>query len=125
MEFIINTKLPSLNDYTKACRGNKYAGNKYKKDIEELIGFAIKEAKRKGTLHPTEKPIFFTAEWHESTKRRDPDNIVFAKKFIFDALQDYGIIPNDNQTYVKGFHEVIKHDSRDFVKIELKEIEYE
>ena len=46
MKYIIDMKLPSLNDYIKVCRSNKFQAAKYKKDIEDKIGlFLIKMPK--------------------------------------------------------------------------------
>ena len=69
-------KLPSFNDYTKACRSNKYAGAKMKEQAENDIGWYIK------TLPKFKKPVKIVFEWVESNKKRDLDNICFAKKFI-------------------------------------------
>lgn len=79
---MINAKLPSLNEYINACRRNKYQGAKFKRDVEEVIGWAIIEAKAKKMLQPTCKPCKVAFEWHEKTRRRDCDNIASAKKFI-------------------------------------------
>ena len=121
--FTINAKLPSLNDYVAVCRRNKYQANQFKKEVEELIGWGIKQAQVKGELKPTDKPITLYFEWHEKTKRRDADNVASAKKFILDALQTYGIIPNDSSRYVKGFQDVIIDDTKDFVFVRLIEKE--
>ena len=61
-------------------------------------------------------------EWHEKTKKRDADNIAFAKKFILDALVNMRVLPNDSRRYVKGFTDEIIDDTTDFVKVELVEI---
>lgn len=120
--FIIDAKLPSLNQYQNACRANKYQGANFKKEVETVIGWAIRQAVCKGELKPTDKPIVLHFEWHEKTKRRDADNIASAKKFILDALQKQKIIPNDNRKYVKGFHDTIIDDEKDFVKVEIIEL---
>lgn len=122
-EFFINAKLPSLNDYINVCRRNKYQAAQFKREVEELIGWAIKQAQTKGGLSPTDKPITLYFEWHEKTKRRDADNVASAKKFILDAMQTYEIIPNDNRRYVKGFQDVIIDDTKDFVLVRLIEKE--
>ena len=103
MKFSINAKLPSLNDYINACRHNRYAGAKFKKDIESLIGLYITKAVKDGELKPIKGSFILEFEWHEKYKRRDPDNVATAKKYILDALQTYGIIENDSPKYVKGF----------------------
>lgn len=121
--FIIEEKLPSLNDYINVCRSNKYNGAKFKKDIEKIISIYIRNAKNKKLLKPTDKPIIVHFVWHEKTKRRDSDNIASAKKYILDAMQTSGVIPNDNRKYVKGFTDVIVDDKRDFVLVKIEELE--
>lgn len=120
--FIIEAKLPSLNDYINACRTNQYKGAKFKKDTENLISAYIQNAKVRKTVTPTDKPIIVHFEWHERTKRRDSDNVASAKKFILDAMQTSGIIPNDSRKYVKGFTDKILDDTKDFVVVRLEEV---
>lgn len=117
--FIIHGKLPSLNEYVDECRRNRYSSNKYKKNIELFIKAEIHNAKVRKTLSALNQPVFVVFEWHEKTKRRDSDNIAFAKKFILDAMQSAGIIPNDNRKYVKGFSDVIVDDKDDFVIVKI------
>ena len=119
--FVIRAKLPSLNEYTNACRANRYQGAKYKKDVEELIGWAIKQALVKGTLKPTDKPCIIAFTWYEKTTKRDCDNIASAKKFILDAMQKQGVIVNDNQRYIKGFTDTFIKSNQDAVIVELRQ----
>jgi Holliday junction resolvase RusA-like endonuclease len=121
--FVIDDKLPSLNDYIDVCRRNKYNGAKFKKDVENLILIYIRNAKVKKLLTPTDKPVVVHFEWHEKTKRRDADNVASAKKYILDAMQKAGIIPNDNRKYVKGFTDVIIDDKKDYVVVKIEEVE--
>ena len=121
--FVIDDKLPSLNDYINVCRRNKYNGAKFKKDVENLILIYIRNATVKKILTPTDKPVIVHFEWHEKTKRRDADNIASAKKYILDAMQKAGIIPNDNRKYVKGFTDVIIDDKKDYVVVKIEEAE--
>ncbi len=122
-EFTVNAKLPSLNDYVAACRANKYKGASFKKDVEELICWAIRQAQAKGTLHPIKKPCKVAFAWYERTVKRDCDNIASAKKYILDAMQKCGIIPNDNQKYIKGFTDEFYKADSDFVIVRLEECE--
>lgn len=81
--FMIYGKLPSLNDYTKACRTNKYKGNSMKQNCEDLIYFSILRAKLKKVIN---YPITLKITWYEENRKRDIDNICFATKFIHDDL---------------------------------------
>lgn len=120
--FTVKAKLPSLNDYIDVCRRNKYQAAQYKRDVEEVIGWAIRSAQTKGTLKPIKKPCKVHFEWHEKTTRRDCDNIASAKKFILDAMQKQGVILNDNQKYIKGFTDTFVKDTDNFVVVTLYEL---
>lgn len=122
-ELVINAQLPSLNQYQNACRSHWSRGAEFKKDIEELIGWSIKQALTKQTLRKVEKPCEIFIEWHEKTKRRDVDNIQSAQKFILDALQHHGIIENDSRKHVKQIHHTVIDDKRDFVIVRFEERE--
>jgi Holliday junction resolvase RusA-like endonuclease len=120
--FIIKQKLPSLNDWWYALASNKYVGSKFKKDIEEVIGWSIRQALASKTLHKPNNAVVIRFEWHEKTKRRDADNIASAKKFILDALVKTGVLVDDSRRYVKGFYDSIIDDTSDFVIVELIEV---
>lgn len=121
-EFLIRYKLPSLNEYTAACRANAYKGAKFKAEVEVIIGWAIKQALTSKRLQKPTKPVVVKFEWHEKTKKRDADNVAFAKKFILDALVKCGVLKDDSRKYVKGFYDAIIDDKEDFVIVELVEI---
>jgi len=93
----IPIKYPSLNEYIRACRGGKGWSSAMKRNLE------AQTAEYLATLPTFEKPIKIHFLWIEENSRRDYDNIAFAKKFILDALQKCGKLPNDNRKWVKGF----------------------
>jgi Holliday junction resolvase RusA-like endonuclease len=116
-KIVIDMKLPSLNDYIKVCRSNKFQAAKYKKDIEQQIGlFLIKMPKY-------EKPIKIHFTWIEGNKKRDLDNICFAKKFILDAMQKCGKLENDNRNYVYAFTDSFEYGKETKVILEIEEKE--
>ena len=90
-------KLPSLNDYVRACRANRFEGAKMKKRLEKEIGLFVRR------LPVISDPVRITFIWQEKNKRRDYDNIAFAKKFILDALVKEGRLKDDNRKCVAGF----------------------
>lgn len=111
-------KLPSLNEYVRVCRGNKYASANLKKDIEDEIIYYIK----KQVKTQIKEPVVIKFTWIETSKKRDLDNIAFAKKFILDALVKSGVLKNDNYKFVKGFKDVFKFEKENKVIVELEEI---
>ena len=100
MLLTIEGRLPSLNEYTVACRANAYAGAEYKKKVEQLISLYIVRD-LKGVSFPGTVYVHF--RWYEPNKKRDLDNICFAKKFIFDALVRMKVIKTDSWRGVIGF----------------------
>lgn len=120
--FVIKQKLPSLNEWWNALASNKYVGSKFKQEIEEAIGWDIRQALASNTLHKPKGIVMIYFEWHERTKKRDADNIVSAKKFILDALVKQGVLIDDSRKYVKGFYDEIVDDKEDYVKVRLVEI---
>lgn len=112
---IINGQLNSLNDYTRACRTNRYAGAKMKTDNEAIISLYIK-MQLNGLHFPGRVILDF--KWFEPNRRRDPDNICFAHKFVFDALVNNGVIKGDSQKYIAGFTDEFFVD-KEFPRVEV------
>ena len=118
-KFEIKQRLPSFNDYIKACRTNKYAGAKMKEQIEYDIWLYVVQ-QLKGV--EITKPVFINFTWVEENGKRDLDNICFAKKFILDALQKASVLKNDNRKFVVGFIDNFEYAKESKVIVELKEI---
>lgn len=93
----IPEKMPSLNEYVNACRTNRYKAAALKKDLEAAIMPYISRLPR------FDCPVSIHFEWIESNRRRDYDNVAFAKKFILDALVKAGKLKDDNRRFVVGF----------------------
>lgn len=120
---VIEGQLDGLNEYTRAGRAPKRGATmqaKMKRENQEIISWYIKAQipDVRFTL-----PVELSFKWYEPNKRRDLDNICFAKKFILDALVENEIIQDDNQKYVKGFtDEFYTDDERPRVEVVIKEV---
>ena len=112
----INMKLPSLNDYIRVCRTNKFQAAKYKADIEQEIGLYLTQ------IPKMNNPIKIHFHWVEGTKKRDLDNVCFAKKFILDAMVKYGKLKDDNRKCVTGFVDTFEYGSETKVVMTIKEV---
>jgi len=114
-------QLPGLNDFMDANRRNRYAGADMKKKWTEAVAWECKAQK----IVPYQVPVTLSFMWFEPNARRDPDNIIFAKKFILDGLVMAGVIPGDTQKWIRGFNYerwiVVKEQSRVGVQVSLSE----
>lgn len=119
IEVEVPVKLPSLNEYINVCRANRYEAAKFKRDIESEIGLFL------GRLPRFENPIRIHFKWIEGTKRRDYDNIAFAKKFILDALVKKGKLKDDNRKCVMGFSDSFEHGPETKVILYIEEVNNE
>ena len=113
--FTIQGRLDGLNEYTKACRSNCYAGDSMKKKNERIVKNSIFEQLR-GVKFNNKVSISYT--WYEKDKRRDLDNIAFAKKFIQDALVEMGVLEGDGWKYIACYTDEFKKD-KDNPRIEV------
>ena len=112
-------RLPSLNEYIKASKvikGKWNAGNQMKQNIQEDIMYFINK------LPKYEKPVEIHFHWIEENKKRDLDNICYAKKFILDALVKAGKLKNDNRKYVAGFRDTFEYAKESKVILEIREV---
>nr|DAW10419.1 MAG TPA: Endodeoxyribonuclease RusA [Caudoviricetes sp.] len=58
----------------------------------------------------------------EENKRRDLDNVCFAKKFILDSMVKTGKLKDDNRNFVKGFRDDFEYGKSSKVILEIEEI---
>ena len=115
-KYIIDMKLPSLNDFIKVCRANKYYANKYKAKLEKEIGLFLAK------MPKWNNPIKIHFHWIEGNKKRDLDNICFAKKFILDSMVKNGKLNDDNRKYVTAFTDTFEYSDTTKVVLEIEEI---
>ena len=114
---IIEMKLPSLNDYINACRSNRFKGAKMKRDIEDDIMVFLNR------LPVYDKPVRIHFHWIEDNRRRDLDNICFAKKFILDAMVKAGKLTDDNRKIVTAFIDTFEYGKDARVILDIEEVE--
>ena len=114
-KFIIEGRLPSLNEYCKAERTGYHCANNMKKGCQRAIEADIRRFK----LKPIKRPVKILYRFYEPNRRRDKDNIAgVAHKFIQDALVNAGILKDDGWDYVIGFSDEFYLD-RKYPRIEV------
>jgi len=102
--------LPGLNEYIDAERSykGKYKAASMKRQAQNVIGYMIRTQLR-GVRFP--RPVVIRYLWVEPSRRRDKDNIAFAKKFINDALVACGVLPNDGWRNIHTMFDMFSVDA--------------
>lgn len=96
--FAISGRLDGMNDIIGMARNNKFGSAGQKKKQMQIV---IDGAKKYGLSHIIiEKKVDVEFTFYEPNAMRDPDNISAAMKFIFDALVNMGVLPDDNQKHI-------------------------
>lgn len=121
-KLVIPGKLPGLNEYILAERTNRMKAAEMKRDTEYIIRLAARQQ-----LHGVRcyrAPVVMHYTWIEKNRKRDKDNIAFARKFIQDALVRAGILENDGWDQIAGFEDEFKVDARNpRVEVVITEME--
>lgn len=114
IKFTIQGELTDLNNYTNAQRTNYRVGNRIKQDNTVKVHAAC--------LHlggvELKLPVKIKYEWYAKNKRKDMDNIAFAKKFIQDGMMSAEVIKNDGWSEIAGWSEIFFID-KDNPRIEV------
>ena len=112
-------QLPWANDYIAAERANRHKAAKMKRDAQSYIAWYIKRDLRGVRI---KRPVVLSYTWWEKDRRRDKDNIAFAKKFIQDALVQQGVILDDGWGEIQGFSDDFKVDkTRARIEVRIRE----
>ena len=103
----------SLNEYIRIERGNKYEAARIKKTETERVAWLCKSQK----IKPVTDKVYITFVWVVKNRKKDPDNIAFAKKFILDGLVMAKVIKQDNLNNIVGFRDIFVVDKREGVSV--------
>lgn len=115
-KLVIEGELTALNEFINAERRNRFIAANIKK---KETGYCKEAAEASGIeLQEDIFPLAVLITWYVKNKRKDADNIAFAKKFILDGLVEAGILPNDNRKYIQGFADIVKED-KEYQRIEI------
>lgn len=118
MKLTIKGELTDLNTYINAERTHRQSGAKIKKSNTDLCLWQLKGCRDKldGKQH-------ISFRWYLPNKKKDPDNISFAKKYILDAIVKAGILENDGWKQIEGFTDIfVVDETNPRIEIELMEV---
>jgi Holliday junction resolvase RusA-like endonuclease len=112
--FTIPGRLAGANELIAAINRHRMIGAKLKKQMTHHCAMAaMVEAVPKYL-----EPVRIHFHWVEPNKKRDLDNISYAKKFVCDGLREAGKIPNDGWANIIGLSDSFAVD-KDYPRIEV------
>lgn len=117
-KFVINEKLPTINDIIKRTNRSRYGGARLKADTDAIIKNYIYESLDAGRIKKVKKPVVILIDYYEG-KRRDVDNIQSSQKFILDSLVEAGVLEDDSQKYVKQIYHRIFNSKKEYSVVYL------
>lgn len=116
MKIVIPGELPSLNEIIEAAKKHWSVYARMKEDNTNLVAWS---AKRLPKLNRADIVI----TWVCRDRRKDKDNIMGGQKFIFDGLQEAGVISNDGWQQIGDVtHRFAVDRGNPRVEIELMEV---
>jgi len=107
-----------LNTYSTAERAHRHKAAEIKRDETERVWAEVMSQKNREGLRIEKYPITIAFHWFAPDKRKDPDNIAFAKKFLLDGCQDAGLIENDGWKQIAGFSDSF-HIDKESPRVEM------
>lgn len=115
---IIPGRLPGYNELT---HGHWAKCQNIKDDAMELVGWVVKAEK----VQPVRGKALVKITCFEPNKKRDPSNVRSgAEKVVLDALQNQGIIRNDNWRWLEDEPARVELDRKNSrVEVEILEVE--
>jgi hypothetical protein len=119
-KYVFKGSFISLNEYINYERMQKYIAASIKKRETERVYYEALSQK-KGQVN---KKIFIVFHWFVKDKKKDKDNIAFAKKFILDGLVLAKVLKNDGFDEIEGFLDFFSVDPKDErVEVTLIEVD--
>ena len=120
INFFVPGQFVALNQYIEAERTPRFgcamAADIKREETERVqkSSYGIPSIKR--------YPVRIKMTWYCTNKRKNPDNIAFAKKFIVDGLVDAKILEEDGWGQIKGFQDEFEIDKENpGVEVEIIE----
>ena len=98
--------LPGMNEMLFARAAGRTTGRKRRDRYQRMKHQwtkTVAELARCESLPAMTARAWISFAWVEKDRRRDPDNVAAARKFVLDGLVKAGVLANDGQKQISGF----------------------
>jgi hypothetical protein len=113
----IPARMPGLNELIESAAIHRL---RYR-SMKQKWGRTVSLLARAQGFSPITEPSHFEYEFGEPTRRRDPSNVAAGGiKILEDALQEAGLLPNDNWEWVLSFVATWKVSKDPYVKVTVR-----
>lgn len=111
---IISGELPDLNKELNLAKGHWSNYSKTKKGNNHFISAISKQYKHRHPeqTYPLPHRIHLKLDWFVKDKRKDPDNIYFAVKYVLDGMKEGGLLMEDGHKYISSILHTIQVDKQ-------------
>lgn len=114
MKVLVEGKFPGMNEIIATSKKHYILYSKMKAEFTELFQWQTKNLpKIRGGK------AIIRLHWTFKNKRRDPDNVMAAQKFILDALVRNGVLIDDTLDYIHSLESTFNLGNQDSVEIEV------
>lgn len=103
--FVIPGRFVSLNEFYRM-------GPQQQARVKGEHDGRVAEAARVAKVRPCKRRVRYHCHWVEPNRRRDLDNVAFAKKFVQDGLVKAGVLRNDTHHEIAGFSDSFSYDPK-------------
>jgi hypothetical protein len=114
--FTIKGSLPSMNEIIEQSKQHWSVYRKSKETYTNMVAWACYKV-------PRMKKVDLTITWFCEDRRKDPDNIASALKYVCDGLVVAGVLENDGWNEIGEIHHSFKVDKDNpRIVVELVEV---
>lgn len=117
--YIIQSQLPTLNEYIEKERGTWAAAASIKKKGTANVQVEVMSQNRQCIDGMVDVELY----WITPDNRQDPDNVFFATKYILDGIVKAGVLKGDGRKNIRHIsHRIRTIKEYRFVIVKLKSI---
>jgi hypothetical protein len=107
MRLFVPGPLPGMNETIDAAKSGRGKGNAYARLKRSWTGTVCLLAR--AARLPKCNRVRMRFLWWEPNRRRDPDNIAAARKYVLDGLVLAGVLPNDGWDQISSWTDEFGH----------------
>jgi len=108
---IIKGELPNLNKEIGAAKQHWAVYSNHKRKFTNLISALAKQYKNKNpNQYPIPTRLHLSLKWFVKNKRKDPDNVYFAVKYILDGMVEGGLLEGDGFKHISSIVHSVEVD---------------